>query len=445
MSFYSTVKVGIGDEILASAPKCPHGPTILFERFAKRGGHKKFFACSANRNRKLCNFYQLVERDGVAAKCRAATASANVVEDIDRVQDAKKYRNRWSKFVKQAANMRTFCRTCATPILENLNVGHDDGNDDDEHMNHNIMIGVTNSQLKRPTNLIDPLVDNHSNAQYMFSKETKDFLIHSIIDQKFNHVLCIGAPSIHEELLVMGKQMSGEKDDGCVINSYLLDLDERIIKMSPSSSHYNMFNHYFFTPSSKSEYLKFLKSARDLDESGSNVIILIDPPFGGFIELILFTLATVAKEFYGKDSKRELCTILFHPYFMEEKICSKTSFNMSDYTVTYENHKKLRKRELKSNDDDVDDKSVVRMFTNIPLSSIILPAHLGYQYCESCKKYVSQHNKHCSSCQACTTKVGKTYQHCEKCRRCVKSSWRHCDECGACELPDKHLKKKFKT
>merc|ERR1711931_139379 len=39
-------------------PCCEHGPTLLFERFFKDKTSRKFFACSACRDRKQCTFFQ---------------------------------------------------------------------------------------------------------------------------------------------------------------------------------------------------------------------------------------------------------------------------------------------------------------------------------------------------------------------------------------------------
>ncbi len=38
----------------AQIPVCPHGPMLLFERFVKDKGSRKFFACSCFRDRKVC-------------------------------------------------------------------------------------------------------------------------------------------------------------------------------------------------------------------------------------------------------------------------------------------------------------------------------------------------------------------------------------------------------
>lgn len=44
------------DRDLSKNPRCPHGPTILFSRVIDMK-RRNFFACSACRDRKDCNFF----------------------------------------------------------------------------------------------------------------------------------------------------------------------------------------------------------------------------------------------------------------------------------------------------------------------------------------------------------------------------------------------------
>ncbi|PIK53720.1 putative zinc finger CCHC domain-containing protein 4 isoform X2 [Apostichopus japonicus] len=48
----------ISEDILSISPHCEHGPTLLFEKYYGKGNVKRFFACSAYRDRKYCKFYQ---------------------------------------------------------------------------------------------------------------------------------------------------------------------------------------------------------------------------------------------------------------------------------------------------------------------------------------------------------------------------------------------------
>ena len=46
------------DQWFYKSPKCPHGPMLLFEKFVSgKNEERRYFACSASRNRKECNFF----------------------------------------------------------------------------------------------------------------------------------------------------------------------------------------------------------------------------------------------------------------------------------------------------------------------------------------------------------------------------------------------------
>ena len=46
------------DQWFYKSPKCPHGPMLLFEKFVYgKNEERRYFACSASRNRKECNFF----------------------------------------------------------------------------------------------------------------------------------------------------------------------------------------------------------------------------------------------------------------------------------------------------------------------------------------------------------------------------------------------------
>ncbi|KAK6054950.1 hypothetical protein COOONC_07545 [Cooperia oncophora] len=50
-------------------------------------------------------------------------------------------------------------------------------------------------------------------------------------------------------------------------------------------------------------------------------------------------------------------------------------------------------------------KTTVRCFTNLKPDVFDLSNVDGYKFCEFCEKYVSNANKHCFMCSACTSKV----------------------------------------
>jgi ferredoxin len=55
----------------------------------------------------------------------------------------------------------------------------------------------------------------------------------------------------------------------------------------------------------------------------------------------------------------------------------------------------------------------VRIFTNANPKDIPLPEEEGYRYCEICKRWVSEENRHCTQCNECSSKVSPS---------CIKKS-----------------------
>ncbi len=68
--------------------------------------------------------------------------------------------------------------------------------------------------------------------------------------------------------------------------------------------------------------------------------------------------------------------------------------------VSYENQKKFSTKSTPHKKG-----STARIFTNLSLEKVELPAREGYYYCDICKKYTFKENKHCQICNACASKV----------------------------------------
>ena len=59
---------------------------------------------------------------------------------------------------------------------------------------------------------------------------------------------------------------------------------------------YNMFNHYFFGgDASRSAYLEFLRKC--LSQDADDLLVVIDPPFGGHVAVIAFTLKCITDDY----------------------------------------------------------------------------------------------------------------------------------------------------
>lgn len=207
------------------------------------------------------------------------------------------------------------------------------------------------------------------------------------------------------------------------MKSVLFDFDRRYYNFY-SPKHfifYNMFNHHFFKTESKKHYLNFIKN--------ENIVLIMDPPFGGRIEPLSETIYSIERDIQKIRPEEKLTILFFMPYFMESHIKNHINLEMADYKVNYDNHSLFTKEKGRKFG------SPVRIFTNIPLNKLKLDSS-EYHFCEFCEKYVYNENKHCYLCNSCTSKDGRTYIHCKKCNRCVKPTWVHCAVCKKCAQPD---------
>ncbi|KAB1282559.1 Zinc finger CCHC domain-containing protein 4 [Camelus dromedarius] len=352
---------------------------------------------------------------------------------------------RYLKFIELPLSQRKFCQRCQQLVLP------DDG---EKHREHQIVGDVSITQLKRPSQLLCPLENKKTNAQYLFADRSCLFLVDLLSTLGFRRVLCVGTPRLHE--LIRLKASGDEKSN---IKSLLLDIDFRYSQfyMEDSFCHYNMFNHHFFDGKAALEVCRtFLQ-----EDKGEGVIMVTDPPFGGLVEPLAVTfkkLIAMWKEGQSQENNRkELPIFWIFPYFFESRICQFfPSFCMLDYQyfitlissmgeifylkmlliiihfhrrficvdeamkygcmleVDYDNHALYKHGKTGRK------QSPVRIFTNIPPNKIILPIEEGYRFCSLCQRYVSRENQHCEHCNSCTSKDGRKWNHCFLCKKCVK-------------------------
>ena len=86
-----------------------------------------------------------------------------------------------------------------------------------------------------------------------------------------------------------------------------------------------------------------------------------------------------------------------NPSPMQVVSCS-PSLAMSDYRVTYSNHKEFSGSGRKQG-------SPVRLYTCLPLAQLELPEAEGYRRCRPCGRWVAKENVHCDLCKTCPSKV----------------------------------------
>ncbi|XP_077992631.1 rRNA N(6)-adenosine-methyltransferase ZCCHC4-like isoform X2 [Glandiceps talaboti] len=317
------------------------------------------------------------------------------------------------------SSQRGYCHQCNLLLLPGEPEAHQD------HTNR-VVRGLTTQQMHEPSYILDPIENKKTNAQYLYNNKAVDFLLSTIKTMGCDRVLCVGTPRLHEA--IMGSKVTDGKDG---LKSLLLDIDHRYYQFySPEHyCRYNMFNHHFFDGADS------LKTFQDflLQNGGQGIVMVTDPPFGGLVEVLAFTVKRIMAAWKaGKSdscSDAELPVIWTFPYFLEFRIIeSLSSFHMSDYKVEYDNHALFQCGKKNKG-------SPVRLFTNIPPVQFKLPEDDGYRLCKQCQRYVSSENLHCMKCDKCTSKDGRSYIHCDQCNKCVKPGRIHCSSCDHCELP----------
>ncbi|XP_024069449.2 rRNA N6-adenosine-methyltransferase ZCCHC4 [Terrapene carolina triunguis] len=411
----SGVAVLLGQESGRPAPCCPHGPTLLFVKISQgKEEGRRFYACSACRDRKDCNFFQW-ENEKVSEARLSAREEANrsYQPSLSHRQNVERYK----QFGLLPLSKRKFCQECQQLLLP-MEWG--------KHCGHQVLSDLSIAHLQRPSQLLCPLKNKKTNAQYLFADRSCQFLLDLIIALGFKRVLCVGTPRLHELIRL---KVSREQESS--VKSLLLDIDFRYSQFYTEEDfcHYNMFNHYFFDGEAAHEICrKFLHQ-----EEGEGVILVTDPPFGGLVEPLAFSfkkLIATWRETQEEDhSNKELPIFWIFPYFFESRILEFfPSFSMMDYQVDYDNHALYKHGKTGRK------QSPVRIFTNISPSMIVLPVEEGYRFCSVCQRYVSSGNQHCEICNSCTSKDGRRWNHCFLCKKCVKPSWIHCNTCNRCAL-----------
>ncbi|XP_025028902.1 zinc finger CCHC domain-containing protein 4 isoform X1 [Python bivittatus] len=214
------------------APECPHGPTLLFTKIlqGKEKG-RRFYACSACRERKDCNFFQWEDEKISEARLSARKKYNQSHQPSKTHSDNVK---RYKDFITLPLSKRKFCQECQLLLLVP---------EWERHSGHPVLTDISVAQLRRPSQLLSPLENKKTNAQYLFTDRSCHFLLDLLIVQGFKRVLCVGTPRLHE--LIKLEASPKQKN---FMKSLLLDIDFRYSQFYPEEEfcHYNMFNHYFF-------------------------------------------------------------------------------------------------------------------------------------------------------------------------------------------------------
>ncbi|KAI2658474.1 rRNA N6-adenosine-methyltransferase ZCCHC4 [Labeo rohita] len=292
------IDVIIQNESDKPVPRCPHGPALLFEKTGN-GEEKgrRFYACSACRDRKDCSFFQWADEKVSEARMLAREEQNRSKMPLFSHQE---YCSRFREFVSLPLEQRRFCVDCQLLILPREWANH---------AKHKALSeDITVQRLKRPSLLLCPLDNKKSNAQYLFADRSCHFLLDMLLGLGFQKILCVGTPRYCQFYA---------QDEFC---------------------RYNMFNHHFFDDEEVVTFFqRFLQ-----EEGGAKVVMVTDPPFGGLVKPLANSFSQIAvswKNLNKVSDASQMPMIWIFPYFFESRILECfPSFSMLDYQVDYENH-----------------------------------------------------------------------------------------------------------
>ena len=422
-------------------PICPHGPMILFKRkpLQKDGKRedanvetsgsgsreKAFFACSAYRNRKDCDFYYAVDdkklKNESAMKKKTQLAS-------DRAPTKYDHNILYKNFLELCLvgpSQRRFCSNCNlfikrsneyNTMLDPLGGDHKECEKSGKVTKGISELLMQQEQLK----LFVPSQNKSGEAQFYFTSDTQNFFLE--MSKSYSAVLGIGVPSIILSLLYAPRSPN-QTEKLCLC----MDMDWKLGQfLAPKNfAQFNMCNQHFFTEISKRAFERLIAQFSALDEGKQKkLLVLVDPPYGIKPEL-LRNLFQFIKEKFPKNTECKFALCM--PYFLKPNIRKALpDLRMTDFRCNYLEHRVYSGKQNRG--------SPARLFTNIEPNELKLP-ETEYKFCGECSKYVHKTNKHCKLCKKCTTVDGLTYHHCHKCRKCVKSVLNHCFGCKKCHSP----------
>ncbi|RVE60130.1 hypothetical protein OJAV_G00177800 [Oryzias javanicus] len=302
-----------------AAPCCPHGPTLLFQKVSKGSKNgRRFYACSACRDRKDCSFFQWEDEKVSETRLQAQEAERQSKMCPFTQQE---YHVRLQKFSSLPVSEQKFCVDCQVLLLPaELR----------DHSTHRTT-EAGDVQLRMPSMLLRPLDNKKSHAQYMFTGRSTSFLLDALTALGYRKVLCIGTPRLHEAIKQRNLKQEHEPT-----KSLLLDIDFRYAQFYSQEEfcHYNMFNHHFFDGEAASDVLNaFIR-----EDDGEKVVMVADPPFGGLVKPLARSFSLISQRWReghtSAEGRSDMPMLWIFPYFFEPRILGcLPSFTMLDYQV----------------------------------------------------------------------------------------------------------------
>lgn len=232
-------------------------------------GSKKFFACSAFRDRKDCDFHlELGTKLSAQKICQIKEKRKKLLNDNNFSSSRVKLQElRQSNGISDIE----FCNTCAKVS--------------DSSCKDNLLCSfskLNKRDLKSPVNILRPKSQDKKEAQHFFSELASEQIVSIIKSQNFSNVLCVGCPSLFEHL----PQNLSEK-------SLLWDIDARLENFYDHKRFLwgNFFNGHFFRGKEKEEIFRNFLIGVD-----TKLLIIVDPPFGAKTELISHSINRVKNQ-----------------------------------------------------------------------------------------------------------------------------------------------------
>lgn len=136
------------------------GPTIVFERFFKNKSPRRFFACSASRDRKGCPFFQWEDEKITTGKeIIQNEIKQKLQQEREDVEKVAKKREEWLSAHKTVH----FCFDCNKMFVE-TNTGHKD---------HKVK-KLSKTDLNEPSKFMHPAENKKTNAVSVFFFKFKE-------------------------------------------------------------------------------------------------------------------------------------------------------------------------------------------------------------------------------------------------------------------------------
>uniref|UniRef100_A0A8C1Y679 rRNA N(6)-adenosine-methyltransferase ZCCHC4 n=1 Tax=Cyprinus carpio TaxID=7962 RepID=A0A8C1Y679_CYPCA len=293
------IEVIIQNESDKTGPWCPHGPALLFEKNVngKEKG-RRFYACSACRDRKHCNFFQWADE-----KISEARMLSREEQNRSKMPffSHQEYCSRFREFVSLPLEQRRFCVDCQLLIVPGESANH---------VKHRALSeDITVQRLKRPSLLLCPLDNKKSNAQYLFADWSCHFLLDMLLGSGFQKMLG------HHGKVIKLRNMEGKSP---TMKSLLLDIDYRHCQFY-GQDEFSRYNIYTVVQEAVMFFQGFLS-----EEGGAKVVMVTDPPFGGLVKPLANSFSQIPKDIIlPEDEGYRFCSVCERYVSAGNKHCPK--------------------------------------------------------------------------------------------------------------------------